>query len=63
MEKVLAAIIGTGGLSWLGLLQSRKVDKTACDATRQGMCEKLDLIKEDLTYIRKRIDGHIDGAS
>lgn len=69
MEKVLSAIIGTGGLSWLSILQSRKVDKTACDATHKGVCEKLDLLLQrqadygaDINYIRQRLDHHIDSG-
>lgn len=63
MEKTaiggaIAAVVG-----WLGLLQTGKVDRPACDATHKALCSKLDDIKGDVSYIRTRLDGHLGGGT
>jgi hypothetical protein len=69
MEKT---VIGTAGailIAWLGTLTGTKVDKTACEATHKGACEKLDMLLQrqeehgnDVSYIRQRLDQHIDNS-
>lgn len=61
MDKTIMGILGTGMLGWMGILTGKKVDKSACDAVHKGVCDKLDLIKDDVAYIRSRLDSHLDG--
>jgi len=62
MEKIIMGIAGTGVLSWLGILQGKKVDKGTCKATHKALCAKLDDLSEDIKYIRNRLDSHLDAS-
>lgn len=62
MEKTIIGGAVAAVVGWLGLIQKGKVDRDACQATRKGLCAKLDDIKDGVAYIRKRLDDHLDGA-
>jgi len=69
MDKTLIGAAGALLTTWMGLLTGTKVDKTACEATHKGVCEKLDMIikhqdeyGESINYIRDRLDKHIDSS-
>ena len=67
MDKTLIGAAGALLTTWMGLLTGTKVDKTACEATHKGVCDKLDMLLQrqeehgnDVSYIRQRLDQHID---
>jgi hypothetical protein len=69
MEKTLMGTVGTIIVAWVGILTGTKVDKTACEATHKGVCDKLDMLLQrqeehgnDVSYIRQRLDQHIDNS-
>jgi len=69
MEKTLMGTAGALIVAWMGALTGTKVDKTACEATHKGVCEKLDMLLQrqeehgnDVSYIRQRLDQHIDNS-
>jgi len=48
-------------VGWLGYLQNTKIDATTCEATKDGMCAKIDSMHDDVREIRHMMIEHIRG--
>lgn len=56
MEKLFggfSAIV----MGWMSFMQKDKVSKSTCKAIHDGLCQKLDMMSEDLRLIKEHLMG------
>lgn len=64
MEKNILEWALVPVLALMGWMERKKVDRNEwlakCNTTHAASCEKMNLIHEDIKYMRERLDAHID---
>lgn len=59
MEKTLVDMVWIPLLGIIGWQERSKVGRNECKARHDGVCDKLNLIHEDVKAIRDRLERHI----
>jgi hemerythrin len=60
MEKSLFEIVLLPVLGMIGWQERTKVGRRECDKTHKGVCDKLNLIHDDVKYMKERLDKHLE---
>lgn len=60
MEKTFVEMIWLPVLGIIGWQERSKVGRNECMATHKGVCDKLNLIHDDVKTIKERLDRHIE---